>query len=262
MSVILLNEDVIHYESLGRGRPVLFLHTWVGSWRYWVPSLQVAAASHNAYALDLFGFGESARDALHYSPAGQAALIASFMDEMGIDRVALVGHGLGALVGLHFARSNPERVARMIVIGLSLRSPIGGTNHLLLSPDKLLKLLDAGGTFSSQLLPETSVIDPGALRISYDVADLQQGFSALSDAGLATLVISGANDPLRSGIPSAQLAGPDPQPHEIIFPASGHFPMLDAATVFHRLMIDFLALENGVSPRDLRPREEWRRRIR
>ena len=42
MSVILLNQSVVHYESLGRGRPVLFLHTWVGSWRYWVPCLQVS----------------------------------------------------------------------------------------------------------------------------------------------------------------------------------------------------------------------------
>ena len=62
MSVIVLNQSVIHYEFLGRGRPVLFLHTWVGSWRYWVPSLQAAAVSHSAYALDLYGFGDTARD--------------------------------------------------------------------------------------------------------------------------------------------------------------------------------------------------------
>src|SRR5512147_904482 len=108
MSVILLNQSVIHYESIGRGRPVLFLHTWVGSWRYWVSSLQAVAASHSAYALDFFGFGESARTAAQYSLEGQAALVASFMDEMGIDRVALVGHGLGGLVGLHCAGLQPQ----------------------------------------------------------------------------------------------------------------------------------------------------------
>ena len=43
---------------------------------------------------------------------------------------------------------------------------------------------------------------------------------------------------------------------------SGHFPMLDAPDTFHRLLIDFLALEDGASPRGLQPKEEWRRRMR
>ena len=262
MSVILLNESIIHYESLGRGRPVLFLHTWVGSWRYWVPCLEAAGVSHSAYALDFFGFGESTRGAAHYSMGSQAALLASFMDEMGIDRIALVGHGLGALVGLHFAGLHPDRVARMIVAGLPVRATFGQAGPMMLPANELLGLLDARGTFADYLLPETKTIDPDALRLTYDVADIQSCLSALRGAGSPTLIINGANDPLQAEFGPTPRAGPDPQPHEIVFPESGHFPMLDAADVFHRLMVDFLTLENGASPRELRLREEWRRRVR
>jgi hypothetical protein len=50
--------------------------------------------------------------------------------------------------------------------------------------------------------------------------------------------------------------------HQVVLEESGHFPMLDAADTFNRMLIDFLALDRGVSPRSIRPKEEWRRRMR
>jgi len=44
--------------------------------------------------------------------------------------------------------------------------------------------------------------------------------------------------------------------------ASGHFPMIDETGKFNRLLTDFLALDSGVSPRELQLKEEWRRRVR
>jgi pimeloyl-ACP methyl ester carboxylesterase len=262
MSVIVLNQSLIHYESLGRGRPVLFLHTWVGSWRYWVPSLEAVAVSHSAYALDFFGFGESARGPARYSMESQAELVASFMDEMGIDRIAIVGHGLGGLVGLHFAAMHPGRVARMLVAGLSPRSTPAHESLLKLTPDELLAFLDTRGVFASELLPETQAIDPAAMRLVPQLEEIQRSLSALGTVRSPILIINGANDPLQLTAESIQWAGPEPEPHEIVLPESGHFPMLDASDSFHRLMVDFLGFENGTNVHELRLKEEWRRRMR
>jgi pimeloyl-ACP methyl ester carboxylesterase len=220
------------------------------------------AVSHSAYALDFFGFGESARGAARYSMESQAALVASFMDEMGINRVALVGHGLGGLVGLHFAVTHPGRVARMLVAGLSPCSTPAYESLLTLEPDQLLTLLDTKGQFTGELLPETRAIDPAALRLIPELEDIQRSLSALGAAGSPILIINGSNDPLQPSAAPGQWPGPDPQPHEIVVPESGHFPMLDASDSFHRLMIDFLALENGTNVHELRLKEEWRRRMR
>ena len=172
MSVIVLNQSAIHYESLGRGRPVLFLHTWVGSWRYWVASLQAAAVSHSAYALDFYGFGDTARDSSQYSIAGQAELVGSFMDEMGIERVALVGHGLGALVGLRFAGMYPERVARFVAISLPLESGPAPESVPPGEPDQLLSILDPKGLHSAELLPEARSIAPSAMAPFPDIEEI------------------------------------------------------------------------------------------
>ena len=104
MSAIILDGRIVHYEVLGRGRPVIFLHGWVGSWRYWVPAMQTAAMSFRAYAIDLWGFGDTAHDKACYTLAEQVKLLDRFMNEMGIGKVALVGHGLGALAAILFAR--------------------------------------------------------------------------------------------------------------------------------------------------------------
>ncbi|HEX9028502.1 MAG TPA: alpha/beta fold hydrolase, partial [Anaerolineales bacterium] len=61
MSVIVIQDQIVHYEILGRGRPLIFLHGWVGSWRYWIPSMQAASVSFRTYAVDLWGFGDTAK---------------------------------------------------------------------------------------------------------------------------------------------------------------------------------------------------------
>ncbi|HEY4724103.1 MAG TPA: alpha/beta hydrolase, partial [Anaerolineae bacterium] len=33
MSAIIIDSGLIHYEAIGRGRPLIFLHGWLGSWR-------------------------------------------------------------------------------------------------------------------------------------------------------------------------------------------------------------------------------------
>ena len=116
MSAILLDGQIVHYEVLGRGRPIIFIHGWVGSWRYWISSMQVASTSFRAYGLDLWGFGESARDPLRYTIDQQTDLLSRFLDEMGIGKVAIVGHGLGALVGFNFCARWTQSVDRMMAV--------------------------------------------------------------------------------------------------------------------------------------------------
>src|SRR5512144_1720877 len=100
MSAIILDSGIVHYEVIGRGRPIIFVHGWVGSWRYWISALQAAATSCRAYALDLWGFGDTARVPERYGVDKQIELLDRFLNEMGIGRVALVGHGLGGVVSL------------------------------------------------------------------------------------------------------------------------------------------------------------------
>lgn len=112
MSAIIVEGDLVHYEVLGRGKPIVLIHGWLGSWRYWLPTMQQMGIKYRCYALDLWGFGDSGKDPNRYTFEAQSNLLEEFIDRMGFPKVVLVGHGLGAALAAHFA-ANPERAERI-----------------------------------------------------------------------------------------------------------------------------------------------------
>jgi pimeloyl-ACP methyl ester carboxylesterase len=262
VSVIFVHQSAVHYESLGRGRPVIFLHGWIGTWRYWVPAMQMASVSHSSYALDLLGFGDTARDPSGYTIEGQARMVQGFLDEMGIDRIALVGHGLGALAGLLLAGREPARVDRMLGVAMPLDPRTVDRRLQSASPGELLNLLGGSAGTTQELLTTSPAVDPRALRVSIDPDLISGALGAVCEAAIPCLLVYGANDPvLRPPLPEiATSMGANV--HQVVLDESGHFPMLDVPDTFNRLLIDFLALERGASPRAIRPKEVWRRRMR
>jgi pimeloyl-ACP methyl ester carboxylesterase len=223
--------------------------------------MQLTSASHSAYALDLFGFGDTTHEPPSYSLEHQAGLVEGFLEEMGIGRIALIGHGLGALVGLCIAGRQPSRVARMMALALPLH-PMSLDNHLRSSSPAELRELLGGRSADAVALPDASTIDPRALDIAVDAGQIHTALAALRDAAVPCLLVYGANDPL--------LKPPSPEHtqafggnfHQVVLEDSGHYPMFDVPDAFHRLLVDFLAMDPGASPRGLQPKEEWRRRVR
>jgi pimeloyl-ACP methyl ester carboxylesterase len=120
MSAITIDGDLVHYEVLGRGRPVVLIHGWLGSWRYWVPTMQQLQAKFRVYALDLFGFGDSGKNPHKYSIEHQLHMLSEFTQELGIPKTAMVAHGLGAQLVAEFARRYPERVPRLLLVSAPL----------------------------------------------------------------------------------------------------------------------------------------------
>ncbi len=143
MSAITIGGDLIHYEKLGRGRPVILIHGWIGSWRYWIPLMQRLHTSFSVYTLDLIGFGDSSKNGEHYSVEKQVDMLETFLDQLGIPKAAMIGHGLGSMVILQFALRNPDKVARMLLSSMPLYDPgdlktrvPAGTRQKLTSNDR------------------------------------------------------------------------------------------------------------------------------
>src|SRR5438477_1899510 len=114
MSSLTVVNDIVHSEVLGPGRPVIFVHGWLGSWRYWMPTMQQLSTKYRTYALDLWGFGDTGKDTSKYTFAEQVKLISDFMEKLGIPKAALVGHSYGAALCLRFASQYPDRAPRLM----------------------------------------------------------------------------------------------------------------------------------------------------
>jgi pimeloyl-ACP methyl ester carboxylesterase len=261
MSAILLEGGIVHYEVIGRGRPIVFLHGWVGSWRYWVPAMQAASMSFRAYSLDLWGFGDTAHDAQRYNIDTYINLIKSFLEEMGIGKVALVGHGLGGVVGLHFTRLNPQMVDRVMGVTVPLDVNLVNTRLRTGVPADLADWLLTKDPAADPARVDALKTDSQAVTASFTNPDTFSLVNRIGSINNPCLLVYGQNDPAISTPPFTPETSPYNM-HMIVLEQAGHFPMLEDASRFNRLMTDFLALDSGITPRELQLKEEWKRRVR
>ena len=250
----------MHYEVLGRGRPVIFLHGWVGSWRYWITSMQVASTSYRAYALDLWGFGDTAHSVLNYSLEQQASLIDRFLMEMGIGKIALVGHGLGALVAMSFASRFPQSVDRVMAVSCPLEYAAVNARLRTAPLPELAEWLSSRTPEFTTALADATKADSQAIAASMVGLQANNIFMGFRSLNIPCLLVYGDKDQAIT-IPSEDYSL-STMTHQVSLENSGHFPMIDETVRFNRLLTDFLALDSGTSPRDLQMKEEWRRRVR
>jgi pimeloyl-ACP methyl ester carboxylesterase len=263
MSVVIIDRNIIHYEVLGRGRPLILIHGWVGSWRYWIPVMQAASLSYRTYAIDLFGFGDTAKDRQRYSLEEQSQLVGKFLDQMGIGRVALLGHGLGGVVALMHTAQNPNIVDRVMAVSCPLEAEAVSARLKTGSPLGLAEWLLDRNTLTEPALVDAPKADSMALATSFEALSRMNGLQLMSQAPqTACLLVYGDKDPAVSPPDSDALAGLPQQAQAVSFAESGHFPMLDESSRFNRLLGDFLALASGETPRNLQLKEEWKRRVR
>lgn len=262
MSAILIENQIVHYEVLGRGKPILFLHGWVGSWRYWIPCMQAASAQFRTYAIDLWGFGDSAKQPALYALERQVELLDHFLDQMGIGKIAIVGHGLGAVVGSVFALRNPRSVDRVLAITYPMDESSVNNRLRTAPPAELAEWLLGKTPFTEAARADAPKADPRALTASFGGLKEANLVNLTAQLSTACLLVHGSADPAIQPPRLEALASLPMQTHAILFEGAGHFPMLDDGSKFHRLLADFLALPGGISPRELQLKEEWKRRVR
>ena len=110
----------MHYTSAGRGPATLLIHglgAFAESWRGTVTAL---SSDSQVVALDLPGFGQSAKPRRAYTLGFFARAVEGFLDALGLERVHLVGHSLGGAIAAAFAVTRPERVERLALISATV----------------------------------------------------------------------------------------------------------------------------------------------
>ena len=258
MSSFTTDQGIVHYEVYGRGRPVILLHGWLGSWGLWQETMAYLGRYYRTYALDFWGFGESGKKRTSYNVQDFVSLVEQFMEQLGIERAPLVGHSMGGTVSLSVAMQHPSRVKKVVVIG----SPIVGS-----SLSMLLKLFGRrpvayivyhnlwGLKLGFKILAPFYTRDPrwsemmdrdisGTTLESFllSIASLRKTDLRpfLSQITVPVMGMYGDNDivvhpmqwkPLHEGVPQARIER---------FSNAGHFIMLDDPSRFMEILRDFL----------------------
>ena len=110
--------DHLHVSVAGSGPPVIFLHGFRGSGRYWGPQVLTLAANHQIIIVDLLGFGESPwpADSSYDVAAHLDAIHRTVAPLVNGRRATIVGHSMGAILAAEYARRYRDEVSALIVL--------------------------------------------------------------------------------------------------------------------------------------------------
>jgi pimeloyl-ACP methyl ester carboxylesterase len=250
---------ILPHDQAGSGPAVVLLHAGIADRSMWSEHLQpLADAGYRAIAVDLPGFGEA-----RLAPGEQAPWldVLRTMDELAIERAALVGNSFGGAVALRAALVAPERVSALALI--SAPSPSlepspelesaweaeeaalerGDVEAAVLAvvdfwtlPDASQELRDRVATMQRRAFalqaeapPATEAPDPA-----------EEHPQALAGLSVRALVAAGELDKLdfRQGAEEMAQTLPDAR-HEVI-EGAGHLAPLETPEAFRELLLGFL----------------------
>ncbi len=130
-----LNGERLYYYAAGtrgQGDPVLFVHGFPTSGHLWSELIPLLPAGRRYLVLDQLGSGRSS------APAGSDVGVAAhadralrLLDVLRVEKVALVGHGIGALVVLRMMASAPGRCSGLVLVSpADPQRPLGRLRRL------------------------------------------------------------------------------------------------------------------------------------
>lgn len=262
----------LHYLVAGRGPAVVLVHGLGGFAGSWGATLETLASRATVFALDLPGFGRSAKPRTRYDLKFFAATLGGFLDTLRLPQACLVGHSLGAAVAVTYALMHPGRVDRLALVG----GLVPGGVYRLSSVYRMLALPGVGemlGLFGCRPLYRMALsrcfhralpreiaflIDADyAIRTGWEARaaylaalravrdDFEQRGpqyrQALGWLDLPMLLIHGRQDPVVPAAHCTDVAAALPRSVVRWLDACGHFPQLEHATVVNEWLGDFIA---------------------
>jgi pimeloyl-ACP methyl ester carboxylesterase len=250
---------VLPYDEAGDGPAILLMHAGICDRSMWSEHLEpLAADGHRALAVDLPGFGEAKVTAGDQAPWTD---VLATLDELGIERSAVVGNSFGGAVALRVAAVAPERVTALVAISAPAPGvePSPRLQAAWQSEEEALERGDVDAAIEVVLDTWTLPDAPAALR--QRIAEMQRRAYALQggagevveaadpveeDPSILTrldipaLVMVGARDQpdFREG--AGVLANALPQAKLEVIEGAGHLAPLETPEEFRGLLLGFL----------------------
>jgi pimeloyl-ACP methyl ester carboxylesterase len=167
----------------GEGKKILAVHGLTANCRCWDAMAARLSPRHQLLAMDLRGRGRSAKPPSGYSIEAHGRDILGLLNDLGLSRVVLMGHSLGAFVSLAFAAQNPGRVSQLILIDGGGKLSPGQTAKVMagikISLDRLGKAFPSYEAYV-EMLKKAPFLQPWSPALDtyfrYEMEEAKEGF--------------------------------------------------------------------------------------
>jgi len=107
----------IRYDVHGAGEPALVLvHGWANTRAIWGVHPETLSRHHRVVAIDLAGHGRSGTDRTHWTMGAFGEDVVAVVDQLGLEKVVLVGFSMGGAVVLEAAKRLGDRTLGVVFV--------------------------------------------------------------------------------------------------------------------------------------------------
>ncbi len=268
-------EWIRHLQA--NSKPVMvFIHGWGGSSRYWRSTAKALADDFDCLLYDLRGFGRSSlpqEPVLGYDMEDYAADLAALLDALGLERVYINAHSMGASIATIFLNRYGDRVKQAILTcngifeydakAFAAFHKFGGY-VVKFRYNWFLKFPFADRMFMARFLhrpinkSDRLAFLEDFLLADYDAAAgtiytsvsqkaveiMPQEFAQIS---VPTLMVSGEKDIIIPAAMGKQAAALNDKIKYVELPKTSHFPMLEDPAAYLKTVREFLQPHNNLS---------------
>jgi pimeloyl-ACP methyl ester carboxylesterase len=100
----------IHYVMGGSGPALLLIHGWMGTWYSWRKVMPLLAEKFTVIVPDCRGYGDSHKPYAGYDGRLIKDELRALVQSLGIEKLSVIGHDMGALVALLYAAEHRDEV--------------------------------------------------------------------------------------------------------------------------------------------------------
>lgn len=261
----------LHYVALGRGPAVVMVHGLGGFAESWRHNVEALASRASVFAVDLPGFGQSAKPPGRYRLTDFAKAMHGFIEALGLGPLSIVGHSLGGAVALTYALTYPRRVERIALVG----GLVPGCGYRFSWPARLAAVQGLGEAlalcgcaplyrasiarcfaapiasevdflvdayYAARTCPEAKAAFLATLRaMTVDLAEHANDYRrALASLDIPVLLIHGRQDRVVPASHCAEAARALPRAGVRWIERCGHFPQIEHSATVNAWLGDFL----------------------
>ena len=245
---------LFYRDTGGNGVPVVFLHAATGSSQVWENQIPAfTAAGFRVIAFDRRGWGRTEIEDAGPQVRTAAGDLLALINNLGIDRLHLVGTAAGGFVALDFALAFPDRVRALVVA-----NSIGGVedpDYVELGRRLRPAPFDTLPPEFRELGPEYRASQPEGTKRWMELEKTSRPpgpkapaqpmrnritFALLENFATPTLLLTGGADlyapPAVLRRFTARIKGAE----SLVIPQAGHSSYWEQPDVFNRAVLDFL----------------------
>jgi pimeloyl-ACP methyl ester carboxylesterase len=259
----LIRSEPAPHRRAGAGQPLVLVHGFLGGSAQWDAEIEIFSNTHDVIAPDLPGFGEAAGLPGCDRIEAMADYVIRFLDDLNIDRFALLGHSMGGMIVQTIAAKIPDRIDRLVLYGTG---PMGvmpnrfetiEQSRQRLSADgvaKTIRRIGATWLLDGDKSPGLGILarigecaEKGAALKAFDAMENWDGRDRIKSLTMPTLIMWGDTD--RSyRWPQVELLWQNlPDVVLSVIPGTSHAAHLEKPTLVHAVLRDFLGTPAAAS---------------